>query len=173
MDGSAAARTWTFSQLRPSMNAQQIVQQAKFAKQRGAKVIFVDYLQQIPALPGCNSDRERIAESMKMLCRIRDLDLTLLLVSQIDKSTSKGTAIAGDSKRRPTMFDGLGAAEIEQGSDYMYSVFRPHQHEQPGDDIDWWRYSQSLTEFAILKSKYGAKGVHNLRFNTSRMEFVQ
>lgn len=163
--------TLPIEQVSSSMNASQIVQQARFAKQRGFRVVFVDYLQQLPALPDCHSDRERIAESMKMLSRIRDLDMTLLLVSQIDKSTSKGTAMQGDSKRRISMFDGLGAAEIEQGSDWMFSVFRPHQHETPGDDIDDWRERQGTTELAVLKAKFGARGMFALRFHPLRMEF--
>lgn len=156
-----------------SMNARQIYQHAKLAKQRGCKIILVDYLQQLPPLPHTNSDKERIAESMKEIARIRDLDMTVLLVSQIDKATGKGGVITGESKRRPSMFDGVGAGEIEQGSDWIISVFRPHMHELATGTVDDWEYKQSIAEVAVLKAKFGARGMCNFRFHPGTMQFTE
>ena len=159
-------------QMPHSMHAGQIYAQAKFAKQRGVELIYIDYLQHLPWLPGCNSETERIGESMKMLARIaRDMGLTVLIVSQIDKATSKASAIAGEAKRRPTMFDGIGSSAIEQASDWIYSVFRPHMHDPLGDDPDQWRYEQSMTEWSVLKAKFVTRGSHALRFDPGAMEF--
>ena len=175
MEAAANCGPMPIFQCSQSLNAREIYAQAKLCRQRGVRVVYVDYLQQLAPLPGMNNEAERIGESMRLLQAItRDMGMTTIVVSQIDKATSKGTTHAGDAKRRPTMFDGVGSGKIEQFSDCIYSVFRPHMHDPVDEnDIEGWKYRRSITEFSVLKAKFGPCGSVSLRFNAPTMEFYE
>lgn len=141
-------------------------------KPRG--VLVVDYVQDIPPFGEFTEATPRIGEAMRILARIaRELGWLVLVVSQLDKA-------AGKANRRPKMSDGLGSSAIEQRSDLMLFVWRPHQHDsmpQVDDTLQQerarnvWNARRGRTVIGVIKNKYGTIGSREMMFDGSVMRF--
>lgn len=142
-------------------------------------VVVVDYVQDLPPFGRFQELTPKITESMRWLARIaRDCGWLVIVVSQLDKA-------AGKLNRPPDISDGLGSSAIEQRSDMMLSVWRPHQREAPPQrkavkdlgfdridhDYDGWRDRQKLVQFRVLKNKYGGLGMTHAMLELDRLEF--
>lgn len=151
---------------------------ASLATKHPHGVLFVDYLQELPAFGQFIELTPRIAESMRVLARIsRELGWTVVVLSQMDKS-------AGKLHKTPKMSDGLGSSAIEQRSDFIAYVYRPHQQETKppryedefgmGSDTAQvaWDAKQNRTRIGIIKNKYGRKGSCEMQFVPERMTFI-
>lgn len=152
------------------MHAGQIVAQTKALARKGTRIVVVDYLQDLPPPPGMVKGEERITESMRQLKRIgRELGLAVVVVSQLGKDVGK-------DKRRPTKFDGLYSSAIEQASDVMIGVWRPHMDEPfpagQGEMVaEDWRERTRRTQLLWLKNKYGPLGEVDMRYVPEAMTF--
>jgi len=130
-------------------------------------VAVVDYIQNLPGWGVFQELTPRITESMRWMQRIaRDLGWLVISVSQLDKQASK-------ENRRPSLADGLGSSAIEQYSDMIVSVYRPHQREVLDDSLEAmrWTHRQRRCEVSVLKNKYGPNGSIDLSFDMKKMKF--
>lgn len=151
-----------------SLDAPGIFRECQAVGMRGTPgVAVVDYIQNLPGWGQFQELTPRITESMRWLQRIaRDLGWLVLNVSQLDKVASK-------ENRRPSLADGLGSSAIEQYSDMIVSVYRPHQREPNEDELGvmTWIARQRKCAMAVLKNKYGPNGEVDLAFDMKRMQF--
>jgi replicative DNA helicase len=169
-EASTRIRTLPVSMVEEPMHAAAIFAHAKLAKSKGVSVVMVDYLQDLPPIPGYITGEERVGEGMRNLKRIaRELGMTCIIVSQVDKATSK-------TGQRPTMYDGMYSSRIEQASDMMIAVWReflnvPMPVGCSEFEMENWREQNRRAELCLLKNKYGPKGNVVLRFDPARMMF--
>lgn len=151
-----------------SLDAPGIFRECQAVGMRGAPgVAVVDYIQNLPGWGQFQELTPRITESMRWMQRIaRDLGWLVLCVSQLDKAASK-------ENRRPTLSDGLGSSAIEQYSDAIIGVYRPHQREPNEDELNvmTWIARQRKCQLSVLKNKYGPNGEIDLSFDMKRMQF--
>lgn len=150
---------------------------ASLATKHPHGVLFVDYLQELPAFGQFIDLTPRIAESMRILARIsRELGWLVVVVCQMDKA-------AGKLHKTPKMSDGLGSSAIEQRSDFITYVYRPHQQEtipprvedsygMDNGAYEGWNARQYRTRIGIVKNKYGRMGAHEMQFVPERMTFI-
>lgn len=151
---------------------------ASLATKHPHGVLFIDYLQELPAFGQFIDLTPRIAEAMRIFARIsRELGWLVVVVCQMDKA-------AGKLHKTPKMSDGLGSSAIEQRSDFITYVYRPHQQETAppkyqdtfgmGDDTAYraWESRQTRTRIGIVKNKYGRMGAHEMQFVPAQMTFV-
>lgn len=169
--GAGTIRDLPIELVEKPMHAGQIYAHAKLGRSRGVSLVFVDYLQDLPPVPGYLNGEERVSESMRRLKGIaRDTGITTLIVSQLDKATSK-------ARQRPTMHDGLYSSRIEQASDFMVAVYREHMNDPAptcgGMELDNWREVVRRTEIIVLKNKVGGCGAVLARLDTHRMTFEE
>jgi replicative DNA helicase len=144
---------------------------AECAAMRGEPgIVALDYIQDIPPFGPYTETTQRISEGMRIMASIaRELGWLVVVVSQLGKSESR-------QNLRPKMTDGVGSGAIEQRSDLMTSVWRPHYHESPppGDDaLDRapWRARVSRVQINVLKNKFGPLGEESLVFDGKAMRF--
>lgn len=155
-----------------SWNAQQIYTHARLMRDRGRTIAIIDYLQDLPPIPGHEQGEARVGESMRNLKRIaRELGMTTIIVTQQDKSSAK-------TGSRPGMHDGMYSARIEQASDCIVGIWRPHLTDPAPTtggpfEMDDWRAKQCITECLVLKNKFWRKGNVLLRYVPDRMTFEE
>lgn len=141
-------------------------------------VLVVDYIQDVPPGPDPRQSRnDRIAEAMRVLAEIaRRHSWLVLVLSQLSKDATK-------ENRRPQISDGLGSSSIEQRSDTMLYIWRPHQREQPpaaSDTTDAFGHNHAAErcearrkrcEIGVVKNKFGATGSIEVVFEPSILSF--
>jgi len=151
---------------------------AKLQQKHREAVIVIDYVQNVAPFGEFVDQYPRINESMRIFAKIaRSLGFLVVIVSQVSKQ-------AGKMNEHPSISDGLGSSSIEQASDVITSIWRPHQreprpapsqstsHAWAGDAItDAWAARQLRCRVATLKNKYGPCGHVDLAFVGSRMQF--
>lgn len=151
-----------------SMDAAEIYQRAVHGATRGVRRVMVDYIQDLKPPPGFDSGAESMAESMRMLARIAtELDMLVIVVSQVDKA-------ARTADRAPRLNDSRGSAAIADRTDLGVSVYRPHFNERPVDNFDVMgcEAKRAMTEFTVVKNKYGPLGTATVRFDGKSMRFT-
>jgi len=141
-------------------------------------VLILDYLQDVPPWGKFVDQTPRMSEAMRILARIaRELGWLVVVISQIAKSVGK-------TNEQPQMADGLGSSAIEQRSDLITYVWRPHAREPrptvaDGGPRDWsgtavlddWMARNQRCRLGVLKSKFGGLGHCDLIFQGSCMRF--
>ncbi len=146
---------------------------ASLAAKHPHGVLFVDYLQDISGWGIYQDQTPKLTECMRIFARIvRELGWLVCVVCQTDKASGK-------LHQSPKMTDGLGTSAIEQRSDFITYVHRPHQKEPCppvgayGDTrlVDDWKARQTRTRLGIIKNKFGPLGVNEMQFVTSSMSF--
>lgn len=150
-----------------AMDAGEIYRRAVLASTGGVRRIMVDYIQDLKPMTGLRNDAEGMAESMRMLARVStDLDMLVIVVSQLDKA-------ARTADRAPQLNDSRGSAAIADRTDLGVTVYRPHFNDRPEDSMDMMgcERRRSLTEFAVVKNKYGPLGKVTVRFEGKSMRF--
>lgn len=170
-----------FAMYESNLDPNAIYAEALALRQRHDRgVLVVDYLQDIPPFGRLVDHTPRMTEAMRILARIaRELGWLVIVVSQVDKA-------AGKANRRPTLTDGLGSSAIEQRSDFIAYVWRPHQREprpKPikmngpmGEIVDHtpverWRTRYQRTQFGVIKNKFGPCGTAEQIFEGNIMAF--
>lgn len=123
------------------LDAHQIYARCHRYKAQGVGVVIVDYLQNLPNLPGTDTFAS-VTESAKTLQRIaRQLGLCVVMVCQGDKESVK-------KKDRPlALSDAYGGIVVDQVTDLGISLFRPG-FTNP-------EFEKGLTQIHVVKNKYG------------------
>jgi len=150
---------------------------AVLAEKHPRGVVVVDYVQDIPPFGQFIDQTPRITEAMRILARIaRELGWLVIVVSQVGKE-------AGKKNEQPQLSDALGSSSIEQRSDLISFVWRPHQREvRPAgerpvgwdqDDSAWaaWEARFKRCRVGIIKNKYGRLGHKDFVFDGASMKF--
>jgi len=141
-------------------------------------VLIVDYLQDLPPFGDFIEQTPRMSEGMRVLARVaRELGWLVIVISQVSKA-------AGKLNEQPQLADGLGSSAIEQRSDLISYVWRPHQREPrpapsmapssawSGDAVtEAWAARQQRCRVGILKNKFGPCGHVDMAFEGPKMRF--
>ena len=169
-----------FAFIEQSMDPNQLYNEcAALATKHSHGVLVCDYIQDMPPFGKFIETTPRMTETMRILARIaRELGWLVICVSQVSKS-------AGNANLAPKMTDGLGSSAIEQRSDFISYVWRPHVREEmpvcdgdsefggPSPKFVAWEARHQRTRIGILKNKYGPSGHVELQFEAHPMRFVE
>lgn len=150
-----------------ALDAQQIHDRCVLRREQGVRAVVVDYLQNLPWLPGCRSHTESIKQSAQILQRIhRRLGMAVICVSQL-------TLEAGRKPEPPHFHDCLGGAEIGNVATMAVGVFREWTYRN--DDMtlsqaqrDEMRYRAELW---VRKHKFGQQGMAEVWFDGAKSRF--
>lgn len=154
-----------------SMDATQIYRKAVIAATKGVRRIMVDYIQDLKPTGGMQNNAEGMADSMRNLARVAtDLNMLVIVVSQMDKA-------ARTADRAPKLNDSRGSGAIADRTDFGICVYRPFFDQRPEDQFSFDAHAEcarkrAITEFAVVKNKYGPLGSATVRFDPSSMRFV-
>lgn len=141
------------------MNVREIYEYTARQTRNGIKCIIVDYLQSLPPTRDRQTNTETLMEAMQVLQRLRrELGITILAVSQIDKETAK-------ENKMPTLKSGMGSIYIHQFSDFGLGVHCPWQYEDPNqwDPVQWAEHKKRA-EIGVVKDKAGGNSIIPVRF---------
>jgi replicative DNA helicase len=178
-DAASGFAKCDFAFIEQSMDPNQLMTEcAALATQHPHGVLVCDYIQDMPPFGKFIETTPRMTESMRILARIaRELGWLVICVSQVSKS-------AGNANLSPKMSDGLGSSAIEQRSDLISYVWRPHiREEKPIVDADsnfgaepelitQWKARRARTRIGVLKNKYGPSGYADMQFDADAMRFI-
>jgi replicative DNA helicase len=141
------------------MNVREIYEYTARQTRNGIKCIIVDYLQSLPPTRDRQTGTETLMEAMQVLQRLRrELGITILAVSQIDKESAK-------ENKMPTLKSGMGSIYIHQFSDFGIGVHCPWQYENPNDwAADAWVERKKYAEIGVVKDKAGGNSIIPVRF---------
>lgn len=143
----------------------------KLVKERGVKLIIIDYLQLMNATGMGFGNREQevsmISRSLKVLAK--NLKIPIIALSQLNRAVeSRGTDAAS---KRPQLSDLRESGAIEQDADIVCFIHRPEYYkiiEDPntGEDL------RGVGEFIIAKHRNGPIGDVRLRFKSDFAKFT-
>lgn len=123
------------------LDARQIFARCWRYKSQGVAVVAIDYLQNLPILPGHDSHWTSIVESAQLFQRIaREMGLCVVMVCQGDKESVKRGKPMG-------LGDAYGGIVVQQVTDLGLSVHRPG-YVDPEIPLDEARLH-------VVKNKYG------------------
>lgn len=131
----------------------------RLVRERGVKLIMIDYLQLMNATGLKLGSREQevstISRSLKGLAK--ELDIPIIALSQLNRSTENR------EDKRPVLSDLRESGAIEQDADIVCFIHRPEYYtkateDKEGNDI------RGLAELIIAKHRSGAVGDVKLRF---------
>lgn len=142
----------------------------KLVKDKGVKLIIIDYLQLLNASGMSFGSREQevsiISRSLKVLAK--NLKIPIIALSQLNRSVeSRGNDAAS---KRPQLSDLRESGAIEQDADVVCFIHRPEYYkitEDPntGEDL------RGVGEFIIAKHRNGPIGDVRLRFKSDFAKF--
>ena len=132
----------------------------RLVREKNVEVVFIDYLQLISTDQEGTSSQKlgAITKSLKNLAR--DLDVSVILLSQLNRSVEKR------QDKRPMMSDVRGSGEIEEDADCIISMYRQDYYLNNTEEE-----MEGVTEFNILKQKEGETGIFHLYFDKEIMRF--
>lgn len=143
----------------------------KLVKDRGVKLIIIDYLQLMNASGMGFGNREQevsiISRSLKVLAK--NLKIPIIALSQLNRGVeNRGTDA---SSKRPQLSDLRESGAIEQDADIVCFIHRPEYYritEDPntGEDL------RGIGEFIIAKHRNGPIGDVRLRFKADYAKFT-
>lgn len=131
----------------------------RLVRERGVKMIMIDYLQLMTASGMKFGSREQevstISRSLKALAK--ELHIPVIALSQLNRSTE-----TRDDKR-PVLSDLRESGAIEQDADIVCFIHRPEYYTKTGFDKEE-NDVRGLAELIIAKHRSGAVGDVQLRF---------
>lgn len=131
----------------------------RLVRERGVKLIMIDYLQLMNATGLKLGSREQevstISRSLKALAK--ELDIPIIALSQLNRSTETR------EDKRPVLSDLRESGAIEQDADIVCFIHRPEYYTKSpvdgeGNDI------RGLAQLIVAKHRSGAVGDVKLRF---------
>jgi len=123
------------------LDARQILAKCYRYRAQGVGVVVVDYLQNLPQLPGVDNQFQSIVESAQTFQRIaRKLGMCVVVVCQ-------GTAEAARRNKPIGLADAYGGIVIQQVTDLGLSIYRPYYATGDGDPAEM--------QIHVVKNKYG------------------
>ena len=131
----------------------------RLVRERGVKMIMIDYLQLMNASGMKLGSREQevstISRSLKALAK--ELNIPVIALSQLNRSTETR------EDKRPVLSDLRESGAIEQDADIVCFIHRPEYYTRSGFDKEE-NDIRGLAELIIAKHRSGAVGDVKLRF---------
>ena len=137
------------------------VKSRKLVKEKGVKLIVIDYLQLMRSGLNLRSREEEVSEISKGLKRIaKELNIPVIALSQL----SRGLEQRGGDKR-PSLSDLRESGQIEQDADMVIFCYRPEYYKIDEYEIGSNSYNtKGLFMFIIAKHRNGELGEIPLTF---------
>ena len=147
----------------------------EMVQDHGVKMIFVDYLQLMRVPENRNKNRENevseISRNLKAIAK--EVDIPVFALAQLSR------AVEMRKNKRPQLSDLRESGSIEQDSDVVLMLYRPHYHkitaleEDVGtDEVRKTQISEDYTETLIEKNRHGPLGKVLVRFNKDTISFT-
>lgn len=131
----------------------------RLVRERGVKIIIIDYLQLMNASGMKFGSREQevstISRSLKALAK--ELNIPIIALSQLNRSTETR------EDKRPQLSDLRESGAIEQDADIVCFIHRPEYYLHSSEDADR-EDIRGLAQLIIAKHRSGAVGDVKLRF---------
>ena len=131
----------------------------RLVRERGVKMIMIDYLQLMNASGMKLGSREQevstISRSLKALAK--ELNIPIIALSQLNRSTETR------EDKRPVLSDLRESGAIEQDADIVCFIHRPEYYTRSGEDKEG-NDIRGLAELIVAKHRSGAVGDVKLRF---------
>ncbi len=131
----------------------------RLVRQKGVKLIIVDYLQLVRSAGGQRQDRYlqigEISRSLKALAV--ELDVAVLALSQLNRSSESREG------HRPRISDLRESGNIEQDADVVMLIHRPGYHDKSEPD--------NIAELIIGKNRNGPVGSVSLKWTPRSARF--
>lgn len=131
----------------------------RLVRERGVKMIMIDYLQLMNATGMKLGSREQevstISRSLKALAK--ELNIPIIALSQLNRSTETR------EDKRPVLSDLRESGAIEQDADIVCFIHRPEYYIKSGEDAQG-NDIRGLAELIVAKHRSGAVGDVKLRF---------
>ena len=131
----------------------------RLVRERGVKMIMIDYLQLMNATGMKLGSREQevstISRSLKALAK--ELNIPVIALSQLNRSTETR------EDKRPVLSDLRESGAIEQDADIVCFIHRPEYYTKSSEDAQG-NDIRGLAELIIAKHRSGAVGDVKLRF---------
>lgn len=138
-----------------AINAQKLRSKCRLMKRKGAKIIFVDFLQLLQAKG--RSKHEEIGGLTKVLKQIsKTLDIPVVALSQLSRK------VEDRSDKRPQMADLRESGSIEEDADVILFLYRPEYYgitKTPEGQS-----TEGLCDVIVAKNKDGKTGLQSLKF---------
>lgn len=153
----------------PAVNLTDIRAKAWNLWKRGAKCIFIDYLQLVNPDEGVGTREQevaRLSRGLKLLSM--QLDIPIIALAQLSRESEKRT------DKTPRLIDLRESGSLEQDADGVMLLHRPEKSADPADHYDEDGKSLAGKAFLIVaKWRDGETFEHPLRFIGDRMEFEE
>ncbi len=131
----------------------------RLVRERGVKMIMIDYLQLMNATGMKLGSREQevstISRSLKGLAK--ELNIPIIALSQLNRSTETR------EDKRPVLSDLRESGAIEQDADIVCFIHRPEYYTKSSEDAQG-NDIRGLAELIVAKHRSGAVGDVKLRF---------
>lgn len=143
-----------------NVTEQQIRSKCRIMKQKGCKIIFIDFLTLIKKIG--RSKHEEIGDIMKALKSIsKELNIPVVLLAQLSREVEKR------SDKRPMLSDLRESGSIEEDADGILFLYRDEYYgintDKDGNSTD------GILEIIIAKNKDGKIGLKKQYFNKETM----
>ncbi|MDE6680915.1 MAG: replicative DNA helicase, partial [Muribaculaceae bacterium] len=138
----------------------------RLVRERGVKMIMIDYLQLMNASGMKLGSREQevstISRSLKALAK--ELNIPIIALSQLNRSTETR------EDKRPVLSDLRESGAIEQDADIVCFIHRPEYYTKSGEDANG-NDIRGRAELIVAKHRSGAVGDVKLRFVSKFAKF--
>ncbi len=138
----------------------------RLVREKGVKIIMIDYLQLMTASVGKGANREievsTISRSLKALAK--ELNIPIVALAQVSR-----LAAQRDDKR-PMLSDLRESGAIEQDADLVCFIHRPSYYTKSTEDAEG-NDIRDLSEFIIAKHRNGSTETIKLRFVSRYVRF--
>lgn len=153
----------------PSLSISELrIKARRLIREKGVKLIFIDYLQLMSAGDMRFSSRQEevstISRSLKKLAK--ELNIPIIALSQLNRGVESREGLEG---KRPQLSDLRESGAIEQDADLVLFVHRPEYYhiyqDDKGHDL------RGMAQIIIAKHRKGATGDVLLRFRSQFYRF--
>lgn len=130
----------------------------KAKREHGVGLIFIDYLQKIPLMPGKKDGNYGVGyNSSECKAIAKELDTPIILLSQLNRSVESRGGL-----KKPQMSDLRDSGQIEQDADIVAFCYRPEYYGFEGP-----------SELMIKKHRNGPLGDVNFKWNGELTKFEE
>lgn len=154
----------------PSLSVFEFCTKARrLVKERGVKILMIDYLQLMNASGGKFGNREQevstISRSLKALAK--ELEIPIVALAQVNRQSASraasntGSGNAADAKR-PQLSDLRESGAIEQDADIVCFIHRPEYYGIKEDSDG--NSTEGKAELIVAKHRNGSTGIIRLNF---------
>lgn len=151
----------------PSLSITEMRTKARrLVREKGVKIIIIDYLQLMTAGVGKFGSREQevstISRSLKALAK--ELNIPIIALSQLNRGNESR------EDKRPVLSDLRESGAIEQDADIVCFIHRPEYYTRTSEDAQG-NDIRGLAELIVAKHRNGAVGDVKLRFTSMFARF--